>query len=232
MFRTIRLALLSLGLGGLIAGATLAACSTGATTPPVPPITGIEIRAEALIGGLGCGTQPGQVYRYVAILLDTTNDAAPNGIVLSAESYDCFADAIFSNLNATANGGYTFRMLVYLYDFPTYNADQANMATSIQAGLAKIARWDGAPPPNFVNPFSTIPASWTTSCTATQTANIEALALCDPLVSGAAQRAPDSGTEAMAPEAAPPDAAEAGPDAPDATDSTPGPDGSGDAGPG
>lgn len=228
MFRTIRLALLSLGLGGLIAGAALAACSTGATTPPVPPITGIEIRADALIGGLGCGTQPGQVYRYVAILLDTTNSAAPNGIVLSAQSYDCFADAIFSNLNATANGGYTFRMLVYLYDLPTYTADQA----SIKAGLAKIATWDGAPPPNFVNPFSTIAASWTTSCTATQTANIEALAVCDPLVSGAPQPAPDGGTDAMAPEAAPPDAAEAGPDGPDAADSTPGADGSGDTGPG
>src|ERR1700745_1041166 len=98
-------------LGGLLpacgAALPLAGCPTTDTTASYTPITGILIRSSSLVAGHGCGTGPGQIYRYAAILYYAPDAGGGPGPV-EAGVFDCFTDGIFSNLPATPTNSLDF----------------------------------------------------------------------------------------------------------------------------
>ncbi|MEO8874984.1 MAG: hypothetical protein ABI461_05305 [Polyangiaceae bacterium] len=153
-------------LGGAISAvfgcgiAAIAACSSTTATTGVVPVTGITIPASALTSGFGCGTGDGQIYKYAAIVNDP-----PVGAV-----YDCFADAAFLNLNGPSDGGYVFNLSVFMYDKAAYdaNASQINAAVGASNAAAALAQ---------------IPSTFTTSCTGTETLNLQTIAQCNPISS-------------------------------------------------
>jgi hypothetical protein len=153
-------------------------CTTPPTTTLYTPITGIEIPSAAVVAGHGCGTRPGQVYRYAAVV------AYPGegGALVTSGVFDCFADGIFSNLDAGA-------LNVTIYAFSHSSLPDA-LACSPPA----------APCPGddagVVLSYATS-ADWTAACTATQVRGITAVASCSPLEpSDAAEDAGDAGVDA------------------------------------
>src|SRR5215472_3860391 len=86
------------------------------TTVGLTPTTGIVVRSDTLVAGYGCGVGPNEVYKYVAVIVEPDASGAPNGPVVAAQVYDCFADATFVSLNASDSGSLTFDVLVYAYD--------------------------------------------------------------------------------------------------------------------
>lgn len=153
-----------LGSAGVALGIAIGAfaCSSTATTLGVLPATGITVRAASLTTDLGCGTGNGQVYKYAAVLADPA----------AAGLYDCFADAAFVNLPLTGDGGGVYDVTVFMYDKATFDAN----AAAIQTALADPASAGAA--------LAALPASFTTSCTATQTLNIQTVAQCAPRNAG------------------------------------------------
>ncbi|MEO8801254.1 MAG: hypothetical protein ABI551_25405 [Polyangiaceae bacterium] len=151
------------GSAGVALGIALGAfaCSSTPTTLGTVLATGITVRAASLTTDLGCGTGNGQVYKYAAVLADPA----------AAGLYDCFADAAFVKLPLTGDGGGIYDVTVFMYDKATYDAN----AGAIQSAIA------GADP---ATALSAIPASFTTSCTATQTLNIQTVAQCAPRSAG------------------------------------------------
>jgi len=146
------------GVGIAIGGA---ACSSTTTTTGVVPVTGITIPASVLTSGLGCGTGAGQVYKYAAALDDPTLGAV----------YDCFADAAFVNLVDTVDGGTFYTVHVFLYDKASYDANASQINAAVGAS-------------NAVSVLSQIPSTFVTSCTSTETLNIQTVAQCNPVVVG------------------------------------------------
>ena len=118
------------------------------------------MRAQDLTAGAGCGTGPGQVYKYAAVLAD------PH----FGRVYDCFADAAFVNLPGTSDGG-AYSLEVFLYDKAAYDANADFIESAAGAS-------------NAIDALSQVPATWTTSCTATQTLNIQTVAQCLPKSAG------------------------------------------------
>ncbi len=217
-------------------GAMLWACTSGTTQPAIPPITAISISSERLARGIGCGVEPTQIYRYAAVVVDG------NGVIVAATVSDCFADATFTMLSASADGSFTYTLFVYAYDKGLYDQNEPTILMAVDDANS-----------NHVNEFDPIPATWTTTCTATEQGNVEVLAACDPLTptgnfvfedGGADAAMEDAADAADAPPEdagpdAPPDGAEDAPDAAeDAADAAPDapadepPDGPVDAGAG
>ncbi|HEX7663293.1 MAG TPA: hypothetical protein VF407_02215, partial [Polyangiaceae bacterium] len=122
----------------------------------------IKVRAADLTTDLGCGTGNGQVYKYAAVLADPA----------AAAVYDCYADAAFINLPLTGDGGGIYDVTVFLYDKATYDAN----AGAIQNAVGNAATAGAV--------LATIPSSFTTTCTATQTLNIQTVAQCAPRSAG------------------------------------------------
>lgn len=149
------------------------ACSGSGSTTGIPPITGIVIRAETLTVGRGCGRGPTQLFKYAAIVYGYTDGPADvkgsYRTPITAGVYDCFADGTFVELPETA-GSTTFRLEVFAYSEPAYTAARATVDTAGTNGDA----------------LRTTNPTWTTVCTATQLRDVQALAVCDPLVSGLA----------------------------------------------
>jgi hypothetical protein len=145
-------AALSVGLG---------ACSDTVTTPGVLPLTSIVIRSSTLTSGLGCGTGPGQVYKYAAVVQDPALGAV----------YDCYADAAFANLVAQADGGGFYTINVFLYDQATYNANAAQINGAVTAT-------------NAVAALASIHSSYQTTCTGTLTLNLQTIAQCNAIAVG------------------------------------------------
>jgi hypothetical protein len=149
------------------------ACSGSGSTTGIPPITGIVIRAETLTTGRGCGQGPDQLFKYAAIVYGYTEGPVDvkgsYRTAVTAGVYDCFADGTFVELPETG-GSFTYRLEVFAYSEPAYNAARATIEGAGTNGDAYRS----------ANP------TWTTVCTATQQANVQALAVCDPLVSGIA----------------------------------------------
>ncbi len=224
-------------LGVLLAAAgasAVAACTSSTTTTTFTPITGIEIQSASLVAGFGCGTEPNQVFRYVATLSfasgpDGGGVGAPvfqSGVPLT-NIFECFSDGVFENLPTSDAGSLTFKVSVFAY----------NQSAYIAAGLPDDLGCPPIPDGGFCAPSSTPvtagqegKASWTTLCTATQQAGTPVIAVCPPLVStteapetdggpdaardGALDAAPDATSAApdASSDAAPPDAAAAEPD--------------------
>ena len=147
-------------LGAVAASFGALACSSAANALGVVPTTGITVRAQDLTVGAGCGTGPGQVYKYAAVLADPHYGRV----------YDCFADAAFVNLPGTSDGG-PYSLEIFLYDKAAYDAN----ADFIEAAAGAS---------NAIAALSQVPSTWTTSCTATQTLNIQTVAQCLPRTAG------------------------------------------------
>jgi len=161
---------LAVNLGVGVTALQTTGCNADAGTTIIAPTTGITVQAQPLVATFGCGQQPGQVYKYAAVVEDST------GRPVYAEVYDCFADATFVNLAAAPNGSLSFSVLVYAWDFLDYDAHASAIGAGINT-IAVAAAADASAP----NPFLVVPATYSTSCTATQTTNIVQLAVCGPL---------------------------------------------------
>jgi hypothetical protein len=153
--------------------AVFVACSGSGASTGIPPITGIVIRAETLTTGRGCGRGPTQLFKYAAIVYGYTDGPADvKGSYrdpITSGVYDCFADGTFVELQEH-NGSTTFRIEVFAYSEPAYEAARATIDA---AGTNGAALRETSP-------------TWTTACTATQLRDVQALAVCEPLVSGLA----------------------------------------------
>jgi|SRR5215472_3771985 len=167
------------------------------TTVGITPTTAIVVRSDTLVAGYGCGVGPGQVYKYAAVVVEPDASGNPSGPIVAAQVFDCFADGTFVSLNPSDSGSLTFFVLVYAYDKTQYDADEAAAMPTFESAV-------GAANSSHVNDFPQIPATWTTSCTATQQANVEVLALCGPLTP--AGQSSDGGEDGPATDAPPGDA--------------------------
>jgi hypothetical protein len=166
--------------------------ATTNTTSTYTPVTGIEVDAHDLFLRQGCGTSPGQVYKYSVVVFQKTNatpcqSGAPK--VVGAGTYDCFADAVFVNLGSGTALGLSndFDVLVDAFDEPTYAAQAGFVGSTVQDLAINTC------PAGAVDDRVTAlaqAANWTTTCTAHQQPNVQSLAACGPLVPNVA----DAGT--------------------------------------
>jgi hypothetical protein len=191
--------------GALVALAVALPCAFGGCTNNVTalvytPITGILIRSADLVAGHGCGTAPGQVYAYVAVLAQqNAKDVAIASTVVS-----CYSDGVLSNLvwDAGSNPApdaatYDYYLYIYAYDyasFPQTLACSAPVTPSTgcpgdvpDATTADTA--DGGIPPRY-------PPTWKTTCTASEIAGEPMLANCGPLEPTAPPVTSDAGSDA------------------------------------
>jgi hypothetical protein len=153
---------------------SISGCGSTATTPPYVPLQGIAIDSAALVGPYGCGTGPGQVYRYVATVSALLDSGAEQ--VVATGVFDCFADGVFEigsvappdagNLQAA---GLDFVVTIYAFS-----------AASLPASLA----CDSSPciPPQLEAGAYVPGYGWTTTCTATEVAGAPVTAQCGALV--------------------------------------------------
>jgi hypothetical protein len=159
----------------LTGGATcvLTGCPSTATTTGYTPITGIVILSSALVAGYGCGTGPGQIYRYAAIVYFAT-DGGPQAPPLATNVFDCFTDGVFENLPVSDSGSQDFIVAIQAYNRGTFPPELACPA-------------DGGPcaardPTARTLLADATRATWASTCTATQQQGIPVLAVCQPLV--------------------------------------------------
>ena len=177
-------AVLALGVLGAIAGS--AACTTDTAIVGVTPVTGVLVRSNALVTGIGCGTGDAQIFEYVAVV--TARDQGDGGDAADGQArrngqsawggaYPCFADAVFVNLPFSTTGPTTFQVEIFGYNKAAFDAfsdleDTARgIAPDVDASTVdeRVTALDKA-------------STWTTTCTATQQPNVEVLADCQPLV--------------------------------------------------
>jgi hypothetical protein len=224
----------TLALLAAAAMTAFAACTSSTASTTSTPITGIEINASTLVAGLGCGTKPGEVYRYAAVVSfqNASADAGPvtqNGMPLT-NIFECWTNGVFENLPSSDAGSLTFHVDILAYDYGSY----------IGAGLPSDLGCPPVMPPVMIDgcvpgsqPLTQAQenrATWRTGCTATQQAGTPVFAICPPLVESgdaSADAARESSIDA-APDATvlPPEASttEGGMASPDAADaSTDGP---------
>lgn len=144
----------------------LVACAGTTTTAAYTPVTGIYIRADSLVSDYGCGTNPGQVYKYAAVVYDDAKSVRGSGL------YSCFADGLFANLIGTTTSNFTLQ--VYAFDYSRYSAQQ----TRIDAAVTAV---DGN---GLLTPDTTTLQqlhTYGTDCVATQQSGVQVLAVCKPL---------------------------------------------------
>jgi hypothetical protein len=183
----LRRATLSCSFGLLLGAAAtvgLAGCPSAATSTTYTPVTGILIRSATLVAGHGCGTGPGQVYRYAALLSYADEAGAPIGPPVYSGVFDCFADGLFSNLTGSDAGDYNFSVEIDAWDvadFPSILACPTGAGTGPEP-------CPGDDPATVTSNLGT--PTWTTSCLAAQYSGVSSLAACQPLVAGAG----DAGT--------------------------------------
>ena len=155
---------------------SLLACSGTSATTGVPPVTGVVVRAETVTAGLGCGRGDGEVFKYAAVVLGRGPGGAFDQPV-AAGVYDCFANAAFVEL-PLVGGSNEYEVQVYAFNERAYLASQASIDASTAGdpagAAASIATLRAASP------------TWTTTCSATQIEDVQALAVCAPVASSTA----------------------------------------------
>jgi hypothetical protein len=173
-------ALLALGVAGAIAGS--AACTTDTAIVGVTPVTGVLVRSNALVTGIGCGTGDAQIFEYVAVVTSQDEadaavpDLPPDGKAIWSGTYPCYADAVFVNLPfSVSSPTTTFDVKVLGYSKAAFDAFTVESTASAVGGLVSED--------TRTNITALVEAStWTTDCKATQQPNVEVLADCAPLV--------------------------------------------------
>jgi hypothetical protein len=178
----------------------LAGCPNTASTSIYTPPTGIQIDSQELVAGIGCGSGPGQVYAYAAVVTQVTDAGPP--FVTSAVS-NCFSNPVIENLPSPDGGNTVYSIAIYAYDsaaFPAALGGCDSLAlTSACPGddAAVVKRYESK-------------ATWTTTCTATQSQGVPQFAVCGELEppDGGAGDGGDAGDSGVTPDGAG-DAAEA-----------------------
>ncbi len=245
--------LVGLGLAGL-AGlpfalllGTEAGCPGTVTPPTYTPVTGVTIHARSLLGGLSCGTGPGDVYEYEAVVFASVDGQSVGP--LYSNVWDCFSDGVFDNLppDAGADAGSTDSFFFKIYAFSYEGAIAAGAAAAQpsgdgDAGLIPLAcpggfGPNGTPCP-FLDPSRAVSigssAQWTATCTADETSGVPVTAVCTPLApvvrasfdaaaSADASSRSDSARDAAPDAASDADAAPASDAAPDSPPDSPSP---------
>ena len=183
----------------LAAGTTLLgiACGSTSTETLFPPITGITVRAEALIAGRGCGTGSTQIFKYVVVVSVPAANAPP--VYAASNVYDCFTDGTFVDLPDIGIRSYDIK--VYAYNRAAFTAGEdagADAAASRIPGLIQsmnanraLVLADGGPDAlarieaDLVRLRNTNP-TYSTKCSAGQLQLVQSLAACKPLQLGTA----------------------------------------------
>jgi hypothetical protein len=173
-------------LSPLGAAAAALGAFTGCTSSPTAtlytPLTGIQIPASAIVAGHGCGTRPDQVYKYAAAIAHATSDGGAPGMPFTSGVFDCFADAIFSNL-PVETGIDPYQITIYAYN-------QCSFPEGLQCSPgATSCPGDDA---GALQPFETS-ATWTSTCSATQFLGSTAIAACPTLEPSEAGSCKDAG---------------------------------------
>ncbi len=188
MMRPGTFAALALGTAGL-------GCQASAAARPNTPSQGVNFDSSSLVARYGCGMGPGQVYRYVATLVevpivdggDASNashvDAGP-GTILATGVFDCFADGVFQG---TPPAPATFALTVYALTYPE----------TVAAGLACDPEASPCVPPELDAGTLVTGYSWQTTCTANAETSASVTAQCSPLLPPASAGT-DAGTDADA----------------------------------
>lgn len=90
----------ALSLGTLVLGAAVlgavASCTTGTSSTPTPPVSGVVVSAGSIIPPGKCGTGAGQLSRYLVVL----HDADKGNALVTFGLYPCYADAYFVSLTS------------------------------------------------------------------------------------------------------------------------------------
>jgi hypothetical protein len=213
--RRVILALGTLGGGAACVAAAfaLAGCPNTATSNIYTPPTGIQIDSQALVMNIGCGSGPGQVYRYAAVVTQVTDATTP---FVTSGVFDCFSDALFTNLPSPDGGATAYAIAIYAFDLASFppelgGCENLPLNTPCPGDDASVVRRYESQ------------ATWTTTCTDTQSQGVPQIATCGELVpndGGAGDGGGDAGDAADATSAA--DGADAGDagKAADATDAT------------
>jgi hypothetical protein len=162
------------------------ACS-GTSSDVLAPTTGILIRAETLTSGKGCGPGPTQLFKYAVLVYgfgapDSIDPASPASYQrpVTANVFDCYSDGAFVNLPAAPNGNSSFRLEVFAFNRPAYEAARGLVDSSSLVGRAPVEGELRA----FGDQIAKAAPTWTTECSATQQLNVQALASCKPLGAG------------------------------------------------
>jgi hypothetical protein len=159
-------ALVVLGCIGL---AAMAACAgTAAATTAFTPITGVLVRSDALVSGIGCGTRPDQIFKYAAVVTQGSQTLDVGGVGVGMLS-DCFADAKFANLVAGPDGTLSFTVQIFAFSQESYLAQQAKGLDTAVTDWTQLQKFQ---------------PTYKTTCRATQQGGVEVLAVCDPLRAG------------------------------------------------
>jgi hypothetical protein len=187
------------GAAGLVASVvTGSAATTACTTTPTingALVSGIFIDTDLLLGDgqLACGTEPEDVYNYVAIAINDGRNIAGAGI------FNCYAPGVFANLPGTDGGFLDFAVWIYAYNNETWAKDDTGyqLQREVEA-LNGVNQPDGSLIPVsalvvpdggtssalFPKALSTIclrPATWVTTCSAQSQAGVQTTAVCKPL---------------------------------------------------
>jgi hypothetical protein len=154
----------------------LAGCAQGATNVLYTPVTGIEVPAAAVTAGHGCGDGRDQVFAYGALVTQNPEGGTGDAGVVASNVFSCFADGVFSNLPASDSGSESFAVSVLAFSQCSFNG-------FMDGGLAcPMGVTGNCPGEDAVLLESAIPfANWSTTCTATQVANVTVVAACQPL---------------------------------------------------
>lgn len=184
MMRLGSLATLALGVAGL-------GCQASAAALVYTPYQGVNIDSSSLVAPYGCGMGPGQVYRYVATLVNvpivdggdasdaSRADAGP-GTILTTGVFDCFADGVFQG---TPPAPASFALTIYALTYPE----------SVAAGLACDPEARPCVPPELDAGAQVTGYSWTTTCTASAATSASVTAQCGPLLPPGADADADAG---------------------------------------
>jgi hypothetical protein len=161
----------------------------------ITPLTGIEILSNTLTAGRGCGTGPGEIYKYAAVVQipPSTPDKDLANAFIAGGVYDCFATGTFANLCTYNGDAGAFDLKVYAFTAATWNGlsedggvseagAASGVVTSTLATLSGHSECSGASfdPTSALAPVLAA-ADWTTMCTATQQSDAPVTASCGPL---------------------------------------------------
>jgi hypothetical protein len=166
--------------------AGLLGCPTSTSSTLVfTPITGIQIDSAQLVAGFGCGTGPGQVFQYAAVVsfaplgpdggVESDGDAGPLEVVTSGV-FDCFANGILSNLPVSEAGSSAYTLQIFAFNEASF-PPQLACAPGPGGPQGVSCPGDDA---GAVIPFEPR-ATFTATCTATQVPGVTVHAICTPL---------------------------------------------------
>jgi hypothetical protein len=166
-------------------------CTNNVTALVYTPVTGILIRSADLVAGHGCGTAPGQVYAYVAVVAPQD---APN-VATQSTVISCYADGVLSNL--PYDGGSNYEVAITPYILHIYAYDYASFPTALACAppIANSA-CPGDIPDAAITVVDQHAPTWTTTCVAGELPGEPLLADCKPLEPTAPAETSDAASDA------------------------------------